>query len=256
MKDSAYVAREYPARTSFESDTFEASPRLDVDAAYVDGVLRFNAFGPAQAPSRKGPRSVGELEKSTMPHPFPAILNHACLPNVSSVFLSNIVTTRALCDMPAGSEIVHQYVRGEEALAIRSANLSKHGFECACKLCVFDRRDGLDSCQLRARIVQGESKAILDRSSLLLRKKNKNSSRPAEEEKISEKEEEAHEDIIESLDALIARIDATYSTATRSAFRPDLFMAMDARSRHLARKNIEEALLVRLCHSNDQFDCC
>lgn len=217
----------------------EQDRKLDVDAGYIDGVLRFNAFGPAQVPSRRGPKVDGELQKSTMPHPLPAILNHACLPNVSSVFLSNIVTTRALSYLPAGCEIVHQYVRGEEPYAIRSANLSKHGFECACRLCVLDRKDGTEQCQIRARIVQGESKAILDRSAILL----KTSSRGVMNSDALVNEE-AHEEIVASLNALIARIDATYSVDTRGTFRPDLFIAMDARTRHLARNGVDMALEV------------
>lgn len=209
--------------------------RPDVDAAYVDGVLRFNAFGPAQLP-RRGKTGGGQLERSTMPHPLPAILNHACLPNVSSVFFSNIVTTRALCHLPIGTEIVHQYVKGEEPLAIRTANLSKHGFPCACVLCNLDRSDGLDKCEVRARIVQGESKAILDRSALLLKNR-------LDGDKDIQHDDEAHKDIIDSLNALVDRINATY-LFERGPLRPDLFSALDARTRHVARKSIKDAITV------------
>jgi hypothetical protein len=203
--------------------------------------LRFNAFGPAQAPSQDEKFDLGtELERSTMPHPLPAILNHACLPNVSSVFFSNIVTTRVLTEMPEGTEIVHQYVKGEEPMAIRSANLSKHGFVCSCILCDLDRCDGEDNCKLRVRITQGESKAVLDRSALLL----KSDTTQQQQQVLGvEKTEEAHNDIIDSLQNLIDRTEATYSKQ-RSIFRPDLFIPMDARTRHIARKSVENALLV------------
>jgi len=208
--------------------------RPNIDAKYVDAVLRFNAFGPAQAPCRNGKESTqaGELERSTMPHPLLAILNHACYPNAISVFFSNIYTTRALCHLPVGTEIVHQYVKGEEPYAIRNANLSKHGFDCGCLLCRLDRKDGMDNCAIRARIVQGESKAILDRSALLLMGGH-DSQTP---------DTEANRDIIESLDALIERIRATYNKE-RGTLQPDLFTAIDARTRHLARKSTTDAVI-------------
>lgn len=239
--DSAFVSQEFPLRTSVTADIHVngAEGRPDVDAGYVDGVLRFNAFGPAQMPSRSGKASRSdELERSTMPHPLPAILNHACLPNVSSVFFADIVTTRALSHLPAGTEIVHQYVKGDEPLAIRRANLSKHGFECCCAVCVMDRADGADACIARARIMQGESKAVFDRSALLLK-----SGSP--DQQAGPANDDAHTDIIEALETLIERINATYHRQ-RGSLRPDLFKAIDARTRHTARKDLEHALLVSL----------
>jgi hypothetical protein len=243
IPNSDYVSQEYPLRSyaSLDSDSVE-NRRPDVDAKYVDAVLRFNAFGPAQAPSRSEKRSSspGEQERSTMPHPLLAILNHACYPNATSVFFSNIYTTRALCHLPAGTEIVHQYTKGEEPYAIRSANLSKHGFECGCLLCRLDRADGVDNCAMRARIVQGESKAVLDRSALLLKGENTNKD-----------DDEAHGDIVESLNALIIRIQATYSEQ-RGPLRPDLFTALNARTRHLARKSTT----VAITSSEEALTCC
>jgi hypothetical protein len=240
---SKYVAQDYPLRTEFDlASHFDDIPRLDVDAAYVDGVLRFNAFGPAYVRSKGQSPLLGaqELEKSTMSHPLPAILNHACLPNVSSIFFSNIVVTRALTNLPKGTEIVHQYVRGEESMIIRNANLSKHGFECGCALCVLDRADGLENCRVRAQITQGESKAVLDRSAMLL--KTISIAQMAKTERENDKIEEAHDDVLDSLQVLIDRINATYQL--ERTFRPDLFVVMTARTKHLARKSMEGSLLV------------
>lgn len=237
IPNSDFVSHEYPLRIALDLESdFDDIQRPDVDAGYVDAVLRFNAFGPASTPTRSDTgSSPGELERSTMPHPLLAILNHACLPNATSVFFSNIYTTRALCHLPAGTEIVHQYVKGEEPLAIRSANLSKHGFQCACLLCRLDRADGLKNCEIRARIVQGESKAVLDRSAILLKRRKDISIAQSEDE-------EAHEDIITSLEDLIARIQSTYAES-RGSLRPDLFVAIDARTRHFATKSIDSAIL-------------
>ncbi|UZJ51802.1 hypothetical protein CBS101457_001122 [Exobasidium rhododendri] len=239
---SDYVSQEYPLRTSFDLESdLDHTQRADVDAAYIDGVLRFNAFGPARVrPKAQGPLlGAQDSEKSTMSHPLPAIINHACLPNASSIFLSNIVITRALTNLATGTEVVHQYVRGEESVIIRSAKLSKHGFECACPLCIMDRADGMEKCSIRAQITQGESKAILDRSTTLLR--NISIRQMASMVRESDKIEEAHDDVLCSLQSLIDRIRATY--AIERTFRPDLFVVMTARTKHLARKNMHDAIL-------------
>lgn len=136
-----YVSKPYPLHwdCTLRSDgaATDVPPEVTVDAGYVDGVLRFNAFGPAdpRAPS-------GELGRGTMPHPLPALLNHACLPSASSVFIGNTVITRSIRQLRRGEEITHPYVRGEQPYAVRQAQLSKHGFVCACSLCQADREDG------------------------------------------------------------------------------------------------------------------
>ncbi|KAJ1028486.1 hypothetical protein NDA16_001652 [Ustilago loliicola] len=102
----------------WHATVLEGASRPPIDSSYVDGVLRFNAFGPAANPGGKSSSSTtvssddapqdSELTRSTMVHPLPAILNHACLPNVSSVFFGDIVTTRALHPLKKGTEIMHQ----------------------------------------------------------------------------------------------------------------------------------------------------
>jgi hypothetical protein len=122
-------------------------PEGGINSLYVDEVLRHNAFGPgvvqrgsasgetmedresrADAGQSNGsavavtlPRALrrklaqdppSAFSRSTQPHPLPAILNHSCLPNVSSVFLGDVVVTKALRDLQEGEEIGHEYVRG------------------------------------------------------------------------------------------------------------------------------------------------
>lgn len=247
MEYSRFVPEPYPLRARMELDPMKAVDEyksLDVDAAYVDGVLRFNAFGPAQAPASshshtRAEESQGELGRSTQPHPLPAILNHACLPNVSSVFFSDIVTTRALDVLPEGTEIVHQYVRGETPFPIRTAQLSKHGFECACPLCILDRADGAEASGRRARITEGESRAVFERSRLLF-KSVKLAEVGSTEAILAGEVREAHEDVVEALKSLRERIDETYSASSktypkeRAQLKPEVFSTLDRQTRHLA----------------------
>ena len=113
---------------------------LCVSSHYVNNVLRFNAFGPAAVPAAEAGNDP--MSRSTMPHPLPAILNHACLPNVSSVFFGDFVTTRALHPLPKGTQIMHQYVQGEVPYDARQAQLAKNGFVCTGGLCELDSAAG------------------------------------------------------------------------------------------------------------------
>lgn len=216
-------------------DTFEGQHKIDIDAAYVDGVLRFNAFGPSASPAaaqgaRNGggapavagrdpriPSASGELSKPTMPHPLPAILNHACVPNVSSRFLGDVVTIRALHALPAGTELVHQYVRGEQAYAVRQAELSKHGFVCRCGLCALDRADGTEQLRRRADLLARSLPATMDFSRLTLK-------RGAEDL-------EGNQEASDSLHTLLKDIDSTYADA-RGPLRPELFDLWHQIARH------------------------
>lgn len=218
-------------------------PTGGINALYVDEVLRHNAFGPgvikrnaddaadkAVTPLPNGSLATDHLPpalrlkldrdppsafaRSTQPHPLPAILNHSCLPNVSSVFLGDVVITRALRDLNEGEEIGHEYVRGGVDYAGRQSTLSKHGFVCACPLCELDRRDGPDALDKRRKILALKGPAILGRSDALLRHSGATTD-------VSEKDRENHREVRESLEELHSEIAETYNPS-RGPCRPEL----------------------------------
>ncbi len=215
---SEYVSQPYPLRWSCAPPSEPETQRIDVSAEYVEGVLRFNAFGPGRITSQTSggarsnvPTAEGELGRSTMPHPLPAILNHSCLPNVSSVFFADVVTTRALHHLPAGTEIMHQYVRGEQHSAIRQAQLSKHAFVCRCALCDSDRADGTERLQRRQRLMGGTLPTLLERSRLVQKGMGGGDGLDAESVR----------DAIQALEALAAQVEETYAP-DRALPKPDV----------------------------------
>lgn len=218
----------------------EGAARPPIDSSYVDGVLRFNAFGPAANPGGKSSSASSddaqpdsELTRSTMVHPLPAILNHACLPNVSSVFFGDIVTTRALHPLKKGTEIMHQYVKGEQPWLIRRSQLSKHGFKCDCGICVLDERDGEDKVRERGQIIGGSFSMLQERSRIVLK-----SSTPAQTGK-----EEAQDDreLADSLEEMIAKVQATYD-AQRPSLRPDLMKIYQLLALHQSEFDLNLAI--------------
>ena len=221
---SAQAQQPYPLRWAHESDPHKAI-RASIDAVcsrYVNGVLRFNAFGPAAAP---GAQSADDaMSRSTMPHPLPAILNHACLPNVSSVFFGDIVTTRALHRMAAGTEIMHQYVPGVLPYHTRQRMLAKHGFVCGCALCALDVADGAARCRKREELLATGLPPLVDRSRALL----------------AGGAEHMQRELVGSLEELTAEIDATHG-AGRGSLRPDLVDVLYRTALHVRTYDVQRA---------------
>ncbi|WFD23086.1 hypothetical protein MEQU1_001770 [Malassezia equina] len=207
---SEFVSSAYPLQTTAVLDAHKAvQMRIpNVSTHYVNQVLRFNAFGPAAVPAAAAGQDP--MSRSTMPHPLPAILNHACLPNVSSVFFGDFVATRALHPLPKGTQIMHQYVQGEVAYHTRQAQLSKHGFQCGCALCVMDERDGHAMLRRREEIQAREWPPLLERSRALFK-----GAPPGTDVK------DAHREMAASLVAYVQEINATYAQ-DRGSLRPDL----------------------------------
>ena len=215
---SHYVLEPYPLQTRamyevkdalhMVSPLSSATP-LCVSSHYVNNVLRFNAFGPAAVPAAEAGNDP--MSRSTMPHPLPAILNHACLPNVSSVFFGDFVTTRALHPLPKGTQIMHQYVQGEVPYDARQAQLAKHGFVCTCGLCELDAADGAERRKRRDEILARDWPPLQDRSRALLKGDTHGHAAAAE----------AHKDMAESLISIADALAQTYAP-TRGKLQPDM----------------------------------
>ncbi|KAJ9478050.1 SET domain-containing protein [Pseudozyma hubeiensis] len=221
------------------------SMRPSIDSSYVDGVLRFNAFGPAANPGGKSSSTTtdksqqdSELTRSTMVHPLPAILNHACLPNVSSVFFGDIVTTRALHPLKKGTEIMHQYVKGEQPWLIRRSQLSKHGFKCNCGICQLDERDGEEKVRERGQIVGGSLSMLQERSRIVLKSSDSTG-------QSQEKQEDDHRDLAESLEEIVGKVQATYDVS-RSGLRPDLMKIYQLKALHESEYDVDAAVASEL----------
>lgn len=225
--NSKYVNEPYPLQVRVDDAGGEVP---FVSAQYVDNVLRFNAFGPAAVPAAEAGNDP--MSRSTMPHPLPAILNHACLPNVSSVFFGDFVTTRALHPLRKGTQIMHQYVQGEVPYDTRQAQLSKHGFVCACGLCELDAADGVERRKQREHMLARDWPPLLDRSRALFKGQHD-----------AEAAHDAHRDMAESMQTLAHALDSTYAP-TRPALRPDMVDVWFRTAMHVRQYDVAAAMLL------------
>ncbi|KAJ1633675.1 hypothetical protein T492DRAFT_979073 [Pavlovales sp. CCMP2436] len=72
-----------------------------------------------------------------------AVLNHACVPNVSFVKRDEDVDGRVVLTagrhIRAGEELVHSYIDEGQPLDTRTEELRNYGFVCDCQLCAIER---------------------------------------------------------------------------------------------------------------------
>lgn len=88
-----------------------------------------------------------------------AVLNHACVPNVSFVKRDEDVDGRVVLtaarDIRAGEELVHSYIDEGQPLEQRTLELRNYGFTCCCELCAAERAQGAGSSAEHAQGRQG-----------------------------------------------------------------------------------------------------
>ncbi|KAE8195927.1 hypothetical protein CF328_g4288, partial [Tilletia controversa] len=246
---SSFAQREsYPLITEAVLDGDEALAGYvlpDIDARYLDGVLQHNAFGPGRdvdvdlgvplvpltgdsvrskrgegkqkRKRRRPPAASSDLARASMPLPLAAILNHACLPNVSSIFLGSSILITSLVPLCEGVELVHSYVSGERPLLVRRAQLGKHGFECGCGLCLCERGEegeGGEKVGLgrkRVEVGAGKMGAVVERSRMVA--KNRRAGLLIAKDG-GEGEEE--EDLGLAFEGIVREIESTYAPARGS----------------------------------------
>ena len=128
-------------------------------AVELFGVLETNAFNVADADLR--PVGVGL-------YPAAALFNHACVPNVSTVFVGRTVHLRALRDVAAGTELCVSYVDLAQGVAARRAELQQgFGFLCACARCTDEAAGAAASARARAAAPVPAAQPLLARAEAL-----------------------------------------------------------------------------------------
>lgn len=128
-------------------------------AVELFGVLETNAFNVADADLR--PVGVGL-------YPAAALFNHACVPNVSTVFVGRTVHLRTLCAVPAGAELCVSYVDLAQDVAARRAELAQgFGFCCMCPRCTDEAAGAAASARARATAPVPGADAALARAEAL-----------------------------------------------------------------------------------------
>ena len=124
--------------------------KVDIDVAYVEGVVSYNTLlldrtvdhvypdGDPQ-PSRNGSALYG----------LASLCNHSCLPTAYRSFFGDFIVMRASRDIKQGEEITIQYIPDEMHMHRRHLKLLKLCIQCDCMLCKADVADGEDLCTIR-----------------------------------------------------------------------------------------------------------
>ena len=129
--------------------TPQAAKRLQSnDSRFLIEAIRLkNGFAYYESALRQGERIKGKKTTGTKGDLYTglwmraAYINHSCIPNCARSFIGDITILRAICDIPTGPEITHQYTALEASYSARQEQFQRNWqFECDCTLCAAEKK--------------------------------------------------------------------------------------------------------------------
>ncbi|KAM0751712.1 hypothetical protein T439DRAFT_355610 [Meredithblackwellia eburnea MCA 4105] len=197
-------------------------PSDGIDVSRLEAITAFNSFH-AESLAQKAKSVTRDQDRLDTIHAdsalyhFPSFLNHSCIPNVSYSFLDDTIFVRARHDIDSGTELVDSYTDSLASLPERTEVLSKHRFTCYCDLCTFDRKDGAVESSRRAKL----SKKLDHMIDSVHGSSRVNSAQN-----------------LDSILALVDKLQQTYSTERQPPLRPALYSAWRFLSQTYADKDL------------------
>ncbi|WVQ81561.1 hypothetical protein IAT38_003685 [Cryptococcus sp. DSM 104549] len=201
-------------------------PPPEIDPDRLHKILHANSLGNDPISHRPGGESttsphVGGGEAPVMLFGMASIANHSCSSNVTIAHWGDVVTFRALHDLPKGEELLIGYFDDYVPYQDRLARSRSWGFTCDCTLCRWDRRDSL----LRASILSDESYAELVAESERLQMEDFDPGARG-------KNDMRTEEVVRRLRDVVRSVEATYCWE-RGGLKPELGVIWKRMATHL-----------------------
>lgn len=138
-----------------------------IDGFQIHDIVSRNAFGPGETfvSGKQDGRmaSTGLWVRS-------AYINHSCIPNAKKDSVGDLMIFRATRPIKAGEEIFHSYAESFD-YEERATNLkTTWGFECDCRLCKAERKDGVEVRAKRMELI-GQADALMQREDVRIAKR-------------------------------------------------------------------------------------
>lgn len=139
-----------------------------IDTFQIHDIVSRNAFGPGEIFASK--QQQDGRKASTGLWVRSAYINHSCIPNAVKDSVGDLMIFRAVRDIATGEEITHCYSEAID-LKDRAANLkTTWGFECDCKLCKAEKKDGATVRAKRMELM-GQAEALMARNDVRIAKR-------------------------------------------------------------------------------------
>jgi hypothetical protein len=140
-----------------------------IDTFQIHDIVSRNAFGPGEVFASSKQQQDGR-KASTGLWVRSAYINHSCIPNAAKDSMGDLMVFRAVRDIAAGEEITHCYSEAID-LKDRAANLkTTWGFECDCKLCKAEKKDGA-ALRTKRMELMGQAEALMARDDVRIAKR-------------------------------------------------------------------------------------
>lgn len=143
-----------------------------VDVFQIHDIVSRNAFGPGEIFASAGSNKQAQdgRKASTGLWVRSAYINHSCIPNAAKESLGDLMLFRALRDIPAGEEITHAYSDSIDFEARAASLKTTWGFECDCRLCKAEKKDGAEVRAKRMGLM-GQAEALMARDDVRIAKR-------------------------------------------------------------------------------------
>jgi tetratricopeptide (TPR) repeat protein len=141
-----------------ENDVFSNEDGAVIDVFRIHDIMSRNAFGPGAQFGEEGARNA-----STGLWIHAAYINHSCLPNAQKEYTGDLMIVRATQPIKSGDEIFHAYDESLDYEARQASLRRTWGFECGCRLCETEKKDGKEIRDKRMELV-GEADAFVDKT--------------------------------------------------------------------------------------------
>jgi tetratricopeptide (TPR) repeat protein len=139
-----------------------------IDTFQIHDIVSRNAFGPGEIFASK--QQQDGRKASTGLWVRSAYINHSCIPNAAKDSVGDLMIFRAVRNIAAGEEITHCYSEAID-LKDRAANLkTTWGFECDCKLCKAEKKDGA-ALRTKRMELMGQAEALMARDDVRIAKR-------------------------------------------------------------------------------------
>lgn len=140
-------------RSGSEGTMIDGVPVTDI--FLVEAIRRRNCFSAPLStreetktkPTANGPTQTVGLWT------YAANMNHSCVPNTARSFIGDMLISRAVRDIEAGEELLHNYTSVRAQPSRRQAVFQGFGFQCTCELCAGEAKSTEEEAEKKTQLL-------------------------------------------------------------------------------------------------------
>ena len=115
--------------------------KIPINIPQILAILDYNAFSNEPNAHSQCHAGIKSSNKSSGLWIFPSYFNHACMPNLNRIFMSDLMLIYTKTNISAGEELTISYIGFDPSYESRKLKLKNYEFECDCLCCRKDQQE-------------------------------------------------------------------------------------------------------------------